>query len=62
MLSDTLAWRRLPARRRSAAADSRIVEAILEFLAKVPSTDRHRKTFPGTSHARSPDVPPRRPQ
>src|SRR5688572_20760656 len=47
MPSATLAWRRLPARRRSAAADSRIVEAILELLATVPSTDRHQETTPG---------------
>ena len=41
MLSDTLPWNRLPARRRSAAADGRLVEALLELITKVPSTDRH---------------------
>jgi hypothetical protein len=33
MPSATLAWRRLPARRHSAAADNRVVEAILKLLA-----------------------------
>ena len=47
MPSATLAWRRLPARRRSAAADTRVVEAILELLATVPSTDRHQEKTPG---------------
>ena len=47
MPSATLAWRRLPARRRSAAADSRVVEGILELLATVPSTDRHQEKTPG---------------
>ncbi len=46
MLSDTLPWNRLPARRRSAAADSRVVEGILELFAKVPSTDRHPEKVP----------------
>src|SRR6188768_552662 len=47
MPSATLAWRRLPARRRSAAADTRVVEAILELLTTVPSTDRHQEKPPG---------------
>ena len=46
MPSATLAWRRLPARRRSAAADNRVLEGILELLAKVPSTDRHQENVP----------------
>jgi uncharacterized protein (DUF697 family) len=48
MLSDTLPWNRLPARRRSAAAHSRVVEAILELLANVPSTDRHAESDPAS--------------
>ncbi len=47
MPSATLAWRRLPVRRRSAAADSRVVEGILELLATVPSTDRQQVKTPG---------------
>ena len=46
MLSDTLPWNRLPARRQSAAADGRLVEALLELLTKVPSTDRHQEKVP----------------
>ena len=46
MLSDTLPWNRLPARRQAAAADGRLVEALLELLTKVPSTDRHQEKVP----------------
>ena len=46
MLSDTLPWNRLPTRRHSATTDSRVIEAILELLAKVPSTDRHAERVP----------------
>jgi hypothetical protein len=47
MPSDTLARNRLPAYRRSApAADTRLVEALLELLSKVPSTDRHPEAVP----------------
>lgn len=49
MLSDTLPWNRLarlPERRQSATAERRLVEAILELLAKVPSTERHREKAP----------------
>jgi len=48
MLSDTLAWNRLPVRRRATAADSRVLEAILELLAKVPATDRHQESASGS--------------
>lgn len=46
MPSDTLAWNRLPARLRSTATDSGVLKAVLELLAKVPSTDRHREKAP----------------
>jgi hypothetical protein len=46
MPCDTLALDRLPARLRSAATDSRVLEAVLELLAKVPSTDRHQEKAP----------------
>ena len=46
-LPDTLARNRLRVRRRSTTADSRAVEAVLELLAKVPTTDRHREQVPG---------------
>jgi len=46
MLSDTLPWNRLPARRQSAAADGRLVEALFELLTKVRSTDRHQEKVP----------------
>ena len=49
MLFDTLPWNRLPARRRSAAADGRLVEALLELLTKVPSTDRHAERVPANA-------------
>jgi hypothetical protein len=47
MLPDTLAPNPLAVRRRSTTADSRAVEALLELLAKVPSTDRHQEKTPG---------------
>jgi len=47
MLPDTLARNRSRVRRRSTTADNRAVEAVLELLAKVPTTDRHRERVPG---------------
>jgi hypothetical protein len=49
MLSDTLARYRLPARRRSTTANSHAVEAILELLATVPTTERHPEETPGNA-------------
>jgi uncharacterized protein (DUF697 family) len=46
MPPDTIAWNRLPVRQRSTPANGRAVEAVLELLAKVPPTERHREKVP----------------
>ena len=59
MITATLSRNTLPA--RAAATEHRLVEAILELLAKVPDTKRHEESVPRQRpRARSRVAPPRK--